>query len=84
MTPTSNRCGATRKNNRLCHNWTPLSRNRTVGTGGAGIAKPLGARNRIFFDARFEYGFINIQKYKEDGKNNTGNVLLSLGYACRL
>lgn len=53
-------------------------------TGGIGIAKPLGTRNKIFFDARFEYGFINIQKYKEDGKNNTGNVLLSLGYAYRL
>ena len=53
-------------------------------TGGVGLAKPLGTRNRIFFDARFEYGFINIQKYKEDGKNNTGNVLLSLGYAYRL
>jgi hypothetical protein len=36
------------------------------------------------FDARFEYGFINIQKYSGDGKNNTGNVLLSLGYDYRL
>ncbi|HVU99355.1 MAG TPA: porin family protein [Puia sp.] len=53
-------------------------------TGGIGVAKPLGTRNKIFFDTRFEYGFINIQKYKEDGKNNTGNVLLSLGYAYRL
>ncbi|WP_188933128.1 porin family protein [Puia dinghuensis] len=50
-------------------------------TGGLGLAKPLGLRNRLFFDARFEYGFINIQKYSSDGKNNTGNVLLSIGYA---
>ena len=53
-------------------------------TGGAGIAKPFGQRNKVFFDARFEYGFLNIQKYSQDGKNNTGNVLLSLGYAYRL
>lgn len=53
-------------------------------TGGAGIAYPLCKRNKLFFDARFEYGFLNIQKYSSDGKNNTGNVLLSLGYAYRL
>ena len=52
-------------------------------TGGVGIAQDFG-KNRIFFDARFEYGLVNIQKYSEDGKNNTGNVLLSLGYAYRL
>jgi len=34
-------------------------------------------------DARFEYGLINIQKYSQDGSNNTGNLLLSLGYAHR-
>lgn len=53
-------------------------------TGGIGIAKPFGARNRLFFDARFEYGLLNIQRYKEDGSNHTGNVLLSLGYAYRV
>ncbi len=53
-------------------------------TGGVGLAWPLTPKNKLFFDARFEYGFINIQKYSEDGKNNTGNVLLSLGYAYRL
>jgi len=50
-------------------------------TGGVGIAWAITPKNRLFFDARFEYGFINIQRYKQDGSNNTGNVLLSLGYA---
>ena len=50
-------------------------------TAGAGLAYPLSPKNKLFFDARFEYGFLNIQKYSEDGKNNTGNVLLSLGYS---
>lgn len=52
-------------------------------TGGVGLALPMDARNKIFFDARFEYGFINIQKYSADGSNNTGNVLLSLGWSHR-
>jgi hypothetical protein len=52
-------------------------------TGGVGLALPLDAHNRVFFDARFEYGFINIQKYSEDGSNNTGNLLLSLGWSHR-
>ena len=50
-------------------------------TGGVGIAWPLTPRNRIFLDARFEYGFINIQRYKQDGSNHTGNILISIGYA---
>jgi hypothetical protein len=53
-------------------------------TGGGGVDWKVDPKDKIFFDARFEYGFINIQKYSEDGKNNTGNVLLSLGYAHRL
>ncbi|HTI89253.1 MAG TPA: hypothetical protein VL727_01640 [Puia sp.] len=53
-------------------------------TGGVGIAWPFDPRNRLFLDARFEYGFINIQRYSQDGSNNTGNVLLSLGYAHHL
>lgn len=52
-------------------------------TGGVGLALPMDARNKVFFDARFEYGFINIQKYSADGSNNTGNVLLSLGWSHR-
>ena len=53
-------------------------------TGGIGLALPLDARNKLFFDARFEYGFIDIQKSSVDGSNNTGNVLLSLGWSYRL
>jgi hypothetical protein len=53
-------------------------------TGGVGLALPLAPRDKVFFDARFEYGFINIQKSSVDGTNNTGNVLLSLGYSRRL
>ena len=52
-------------------------------TGGVGLALPIDAHNKVFFDARFEYGFINIQKYSEDGSNNTGNLLLSLGWSHR-
>lgn len=52
-------------------------------TGGVGLALPMDARNKVFFDARFEYGFINIQKYSVDGSNNTGNLLLSLGLSHR-
>jgi len=52
-------------------------------TGGGGIDWKLGDRNKLLLDARFEYGFLNVQKYSEDGKNNTGNVLISLGYAHR-
>ncbi|HEV3415035.1 MAG TPA: porin family protein [Puia sp.] len=52
-------------------------------TGGVGLALPLDAHNKVFFDARFEYGLINIQKYSADGSNNTGNVLLSLGWSHR-
>jgi hypothetical protein len=52
-------------------------------TGGIGISQSFG-RNLVFLDGRFEYGLLNIQKYSEDGKDNTGNVLISLGYSYRL
>ena len=52
-------------------------------TGGGGMDWKLSDRNKLLLDARFEYGFLNVQKYSEDGKNNTGNVLISLGYAHR-
>ncbi len=48
-----------------------------------GLAYEFG-NNRIFFEAGGNYGFINIQKYPEDGKNNTGAAVLSLGYAMRV
>jgi Outer membrane protein beta-barrel domain len=53
-------------------------------TGGGGVSLKLDPKDKLFFDARVEYGFINIQKYSVDGKDNTGNLLLSLGYAHRL
>jgi hypothetical protein len=52
-------------------------------TGGAGLFCHLDRNDKLFLDARFEYGLINIQKYSQDGSNNTGNLLLSLGYAHR-
>jgi Outer membrane protein beta-barrel domain len=52
-------------------------------TGGIGLAYPF-ARNEIFIDARGEYGLLNIQKSSVDGKDHTGNLLLSLGYSYRL
>jgi hypothetical protein len=52
-------------------------------SGGVGLAYPFG-KNEIYFDVRGEYGLLNIQKYSADGKDNTGNLLLSLGYSCRL
>ena len=52
-------------------------------TGGVGLAYPF-AKNEIYFDVRGEYGLLNIQKYSADGKDNTGNLLLSLGYSYRL
>jgi hypothetical protein len=52
-------------------------------TGGGGLFCHLDRNDKLFVDARFEYGLINIQKYSADGSNNTGNLLLSLGYAHR-
>jgi hypothetical protein len=52
-------------------------------TGGIGISRSFG-RNLFFLDGRFEYGLLNIQKYTADGKDHTGNVLVSLGYSYRL
>jgi len=52
--------------------------------GGIGIIYPLNTNQRISFDVRFTYGITNIQKYSEDGKNHTGNLVISLGYALRI
>jgi nitrite reductase/ring-hydroxylating ferredoxin subunit len=52
-------------------------------TAGAGVVYPAGKKEQLFFNVRFEYGLINIQKNSENGKNNTGNVLLTVGYARR-
>ena len=52
-------------------------------SGGVGVAYPF-MRNMIYLDVRGEYGLLNIQKYSADGKDNTGNLLISLGYSYRL
>jgi Outer membrane protein beta-barrel domain len=52
--------------------------------GGIGLIYPLSATDCINFCVRFTYGFTNIQKYSEDGKNHTGNVVISVGYSRRI
>lgn len=52
--------------------------------GGIGLIYPIGETQRINLDVRFTYGLTNIQKYAADGKNHTGNVVLSLGYSMRI
>ncbi len=52
--------------------------------GGVGIIYLITGTQRINLDVRFTYGFTNIQKYAADGKNHTGNVVLSLGYSMRI
>jgi hypothetical protein len=45
-----------------------------------GIEYSLG-QSRIFLEAGGNYGFINIQKNKDDGQNNTGAATIRIGYA---
>jgi hypothetical protein len=52
--------------------------------GGIGLIYPLSTTQRINFDVRFTYGLTNIQRYSEDGKNHTGNLVISLGYSMRI
>jgi Outer membrane protein beta-barrel domain len=54
--------------------------------GSIGIEYKLGAshRDKIFFEAGGNYGFLNIQKGSANGKNNTGAATLMLGYAYKL
>jgi hypothetical protein len=52
--------------------------------GGVGIIYLLNTVQRINFDVRFTYGLTNIQKYSEDGKNHTGNLVISMGYSLRI
>jgi len=51
--------------------------------GNVGISYLMGKSN-IFIEGGFNYGFLNIQKGTENGKNNTGAGTISLGYAYRL
>ena len=52
-------------------------------TGGAGITQKVGF-GEIILNLRGAYGLTNLQKYPQDGKNHTGNLLISLGYSIPL
>jgi hypothetical protein len=52
-------------------------------TGGVGISKPLGPGDLIL-DVRGSYGFIDVQKDPVNGKNNTGCLVISVGYAIKI
>ncbi len=52
-------------------------------TGGIGVAQTFG-NGDFFIDIRGYYGFINIQKDPINGKNNTGALVWSLGYAVKI
>lgn len=50
--------------------------------GDVGIAYKFGKdmHNKIFLEAGWNYGFINIQKGSQNGKNNTGAATVLMGY----
>ena len=52
-------------------------------TGGIGISQTVGF-GEVILNVRGAYGLNNIQKYSQDGKNHTGNLLISLGYSIPL
>ena len=52
-------------------------------TGGIGISQTVGF-GEVILNFRGAYGLTNIQKYSKDGKNQTGNLLISLGYSIPL
>ncbi|HUI10660.1 MAG TPA: porin family protein [Bacteroidota bacterium] len=52
-------------------------------TGGIGLAKSLGPGDLIL-DARGAYGLRNIQTDPKNGRNNTGNFVIALGYEMQL
>ncbi len=49
--------------------------------GDVGIALNL-KRDKIFLEGGGNYGFLNIQKGTENGKNQTGAATIRVGYAC--
>jgi len=51
--------------------------------GNLGISYRLGHGN-IFIEGGGNYGFLNIQKNTQDGKNNTGAGTANIGYCYRL
>ncbi|MDQ2753405.1 MAG: PorT family protein [Bacteroidota bacterium] len=50
--------------------------------GHLGISYIIG-RSSVFVEGGGNYGFINIQKNKADGKNNTGAAIIMAGYSFR-
>jgi hypothetical protein len=52
-------------------------------TGGVGISRTLGPGDLVL-DVRGSYGFINVQKDPVNGQNNTGCLVISLGYAIKI
>jgi len=55
--------------------------------GNFGIEGDLGLafnfkNNRLFVEGGANYGFLNIQKGTDNGKNNTGAATIRIGYAC--
>jgi hypothetical protein len=54
-------------------------------TAGLGVGCMLDDNQQIFFDARFQYGFVPLQKDTDnDGESHSGAVVFSLGYMLRL
>ena len=51
--------------------------------GALGLSYQLG-RGKIFIEGGGNYGFINIQKNADDGKNYTGAATVHIGYECLL
>lgn len=52
--------------------------------GGVGLQYYTRHTGYFCLNVGGNYGFMNIQKYAEDGKNNTGAATIALGYALRL
>lgn len=48
---------------------------------GAGLFIPLWEAQSLSLEIHGLYGLTNIQAYAADGRNHTGNILISLGYA---
>lgn len=52
--------------------------------GGVSLMLDIRRQGYVFLHAGGNYGFLNIQKYEQDGKNHTGAATLLVGYAIRL
>ena len=61
-----------------------ILKNMNIGiTGGVGISRTFGPGDLIL-DLRGSYGFSDVQKDPINGKNHTGCLVISLGYALKL